>query len=140
MMGAETVAWAIHDANIDGVIYDPDSDGGTIFVNRVPAMPDVCVCVTEFGGQYLRWAGEGVSEFQIRVRGPEDDPHTASTLAHQIAAALRTAGYGPPSVWADDTDGEATIVYATPGVPASMGWDEQGRPEMVVRLTVRHAV
>lgn len=138
-MTAETVAWQIHDAEIAGVDFEPEGVNGSIFLNLVPALPDVAVTVTELGGDFIQWCGEGVSEFQIRVRGLEGDQDSASSVARAIVVHLRTDGYGPVRTWAEGETAECRVVYATPSMPYLIGWDETGRPEFGVRLTVRHA-
>lgn len=137
-MTAETVAWQIDDAGIEGVEYDPDGANSTIFLNLVPALPDVCVTVTEIGGEYLEWCNEGISEFQVRVRGLEADQYSANSICHEIVAHLRST-WGPVTTWAAGETAECKVVAALPSPPYLIGWDEQNRPEFGIRLTVRHA-
>ncbi len=137
-MTAETVAWQIDDGNIDGVEYDPDGANSTIFLNLVPALPDLCVTVSELGGNYLEWCNEGITEYQIRVRGLEADQHSASTITHEIVAHLRST-WGPVTTWAAGETAECQVVACETSAPYLIGWDEQGRPEFGIRITVRHA-
>lgn len=137
MITAETLAIDAHEANL--ATYDTEGADGNVFVELVPDTPDLAVSIVSFGGTHDFAVGETVTEFQVRVRGEAGNPMAAQQLALGLGHHWRTNGFGAPSVWAEGTDAEATVIYAQPTVPYLMGWDENGRPEFVFRIRIRHA-
>lgn len=137
-MNSETLAY---DADAAGLLtYDTEGGTGNTFVELVPDAPDFAVSIITFGGQYDLPASEAITEYQVRVRGAAGDALPAQQVAAALANRWRTVGYQAPQTWAAGTDAEARVIYAQPSIPYLLGWDENGRPEWVFRIKVRHVV
>lgn len=137
MFTAETLATFLHTAGIG--TFTAATGEGNIFVALVPDRPDVAITVTDLGGEYDPAVKEAVTVFQIRARGPRGEQTAPRDLLNTAAKQITSAGYGPPTVWATGTPYAAKVIYAEAGIPGSIGWDDNGRPEASMRVSVRWA-
>jgi len=117
------------------------------FINYVPTQPDLCVVITEFGGQRDRTfdgPGDAIATYQLRVRGGKqnDEIVDAREWLTQIIAYLEQSGHttigSGGAVFAAGSPYEGRVTYVLPQVPYLLAWDEQSRPEWAVRLVIRH--
>jgi hypothetical protein len=129
-MTAGTLAEYLAD-EFEDIVWDSN-----LFVDRVPAKPNVCVSVITFGGVRDRGTNEEIATFQIRVRGAADDPVYANALLRQIADAL--FALRAPLTMAVGTDDEARITGIEPGVPYNLGWDANDRSQWALRVVFRY--
>lgn len=130
------VAKLVGDAGITGVVWNPTSGGGSVFVDVVPPKPDVAVIATLLAGGYETAYGltlDRSTTVQVRVRGK----HAGGTasLATQIGELLWQTRDGATFTLADNT--VVDVIQASVEGPVFMGIDTNERPEYVIRYTFR---
>ena len=135
MFTAETLATHLHAAGI--VTFDPDGDTGNTYIHLVPDRPDVAVTVSDLGGEHDPAVGEATTTLQVRARGSRGEQTAPRNLLNEVAVRIAADGYSGPAQWAPGTPYEARVIYAKPTMPGTIGWDDNGRPEASMRVTVR---
>jgi hypothetical protein len=106
--------------------YEPDGVGGDLFLEAMPAAPDVCTVLTLYGGTEpdARLPYDTVS-LQVRTRGAQGVSRArAHAVYDQLHGARRT----------DLPDGTYLILAVALQPVTSIGLDEQRRHEHVVNF------
>lgn len=120
MLG-EQVAQYLHVAGVG--VFDASGVAGTIYVDLLPASPDVCIAILERGGQQASAANPwDYPSIQVIVRGTTD-PRTGRDLSERVFDALHGFHEGP---LVDGGDYVVSLQCNTSG-PDPLGPDGNGR-------------
>lgn len=122
---------------VDGLTFDADDGGGSLFVNWMPSEPDVCVAVMPSGGlAQPTKAPTDLPTVQVLVRGDAADPDQGYPMARSIYAALTCLD---GTVLDENGDDEVLVIGCTAvqSDPIPLGRDDNDRPEWSLNFQAR---
>ena len=105
--------------------------GTNIFCGKMPDAPDICIAVSQYGGQPIDEVSEDMEYpgLQIIVRGAKDGYAAAMTMAEAVRQSIHGI---------TDTTLTSTYYYRISAnhSPAQLGFDGNDRPLFVINFSV----
>lgn len=128
MLASEVAEW-IGD-NITSCSFDTTGVTGNVFISVMPASPDTCVMVSEYGGVADDKNPFSDINVQVRVRGTKD-PRVSYNIAKEIFDEL--LGLTNTTLI---SSGSRVIKVIAQNTPIDIGRDDNGRHEWTVNFQI----